>query len=123
MSAKRLQVRVQRREQFFEQRLQSSLLLAIHQLSLVRPSKKVPHLIQKSARNSYEPLMIDRGRTSIALRDIGTNTVRRSHQLFADRITRKPVPCGSHLPAEISQIFGHAINPQPLQSKLLHSAN
>lgn len=121
MSAQRTEIGVQRRQQFFENSLQGDSLLFGQQTSFIGAAKEMPCLVERPARYSNEPLMIDRRRPSITFGDVCAYTVCGSDKLIANGTLGERLPSGYGVPYEIGQGFRHRINPEFLQREFRHA--
>jgi hypothetical protein len=120
MRTQRTKIGIQSGKQFLQHSLKGRFLLLCKQPSFVRPTQEMPHLVERTTGDANEPLMISRRRATIALRDIGANTVRRANQLMPHRVLGELLPSYYRIPNKIGQFLGHRIDPQIIQREFCH---
>lgn len=82
------------------------------QLSAVSSTKKMPDFVQRSAGDLHKPLVVEKTSSSVTFRQIGSDTVCCTNELFADCFLGEIFPIRSHFPNGIREQFGPLVHPQ-----------
>jgi hypothetical protein len=90
------------------------------ELSPKRPAEPVFCLVQRATCNANKSAIFLICATAVAFGDVGTDAIRRSHELFSDRVAGEVVPKDCHIPNRIGDFFRETIYPQVLKVRASH---
>ena len=102
-----------------DQRFQHGHIGRAEQPASISTAEEMLRFIERSTGDPHVSAVIRVGATSIALRNIGSDTISGPNQLLSDSVPIERLPRGHQLPNPVSNVLRQTINTKPLEIRTL----